>query len=135
MCSLNLKSGTTVLATIRTVAKQNNWPLIPILHENIVRFVGFQNGQIYFEISNHTEFGLPIDILNTNKEKINKIELLRTIHTIKNEHNEVLGCAIVLDEYITHKGGHLMFNGEKFRCCGLIIVVLIESLSLLPSGK
>jgi hypothetical protein len=74
--SLNLKSGTIALASIRTVNKHNNKPLIHILHEKVVRFAGSQNGEIYFEIANHSEFDLTIDILNTNKDKINKIDLL-----------------------------------------------------------
>jgi hypothetical protein len=66
MNSLNLKRGTIVLASIRTVNKHNNKPLIIILHENVVRFAGSQNREMYFEIANHSEFDLTIDILNTN---------------------------------------------------------------------
>jgi hypothetical protein len=92
-----LKSGTTVLASIRTVTKQNNKTLIPILHGKTVRFVGFQNGEIYFDTTNHTEFDLTIDILNTNKEMINKIDLLRPFQTIKVDRKQILVCAMVLD--------------------------------------
>jgi hypothetical protein len=70
--TLNLKSGTIILAYIRIVYKHTNKPVTPILHEDTVRFSGDQNGEIYFEIANHSEFYLTIDILNTNKDKINK---------------------------------------------------------------
>jgi hypothetical protein len=115
--------------------KQNNKTLIPIFHENAVRFVGSQNGEIYFEITNHTEFDVTIDILNTNKEKVNKIDLLRPFQTIKVERNEILGCAMVLDEYITDKGGNLMFSDEKSRCFGLIRVGFDRTLGFSSSWE
>ena len=84
MNSLNLKSGSKILAFIRIVNKHHsNRPLVPILHENTVRFVGYP-GEIYFEIVNHTEFDLTIDILNTNNDKINKIDLLRPFQNNNN---------------------------------------------------
>jgi hypothetical protein len=46
---------------------------------------------------NHSELDLTIDILNTNKDKINKIELLPPFEMIKVERNEILGCAMVLE--------------------------------------
>ena len=73
--TLDLKNGEQVLASIRVVYKNTNKPLVPLLHENTVRFVGNQNGGIYFEVMNNTEFDLTIDILCTNKDKINKIDL------------------------------------------------------------
>jgi hypothetical protein len=83
MDSLNLKRGTIVLASITTVNEHNNKPIIPILHENVVPFAGSQNGDIYFETVNHSEFDLTTDILNTNKDKINKPDLLRPFEMIK----------------------------------------------------
>ena len=78
MCQvLSLKSGAKVLASIRIINKRTGRPLTQILHENTVRFVVSENGEICFEIMNQTEFDLTIDILNTNKDKINKIDLLR----------------------------------------------------------
>jgi hypothetical protein len=124
MCFLNLKSGETVLASIGIVTKQNDKPLVPILsHDNTtVRFAASQNGEIYFEITNCTEFDLKIDILNTNMDKINKINLLKPYKTIRIERNEILGCAMVLAEYITDRGEHLYFDDEKSRCFGLLKV-------------
>ena len=118
--TLILKSGSEVLASIRIMNRRNNRPLTPILHENTVRFVGSENGEIYFEVMNQTAFDLTIDILNTNKDKINKIDLLRPYEKIIIERNEVLGCSMVLEEYITDKGGPLMFRDEKSRCLGEI---------------
>jgi hypothetical protein len=69
---------------------------------------------------NNTEFDLTIDILNTNKDKINKIDLLKPFQKIIIERNEVLGCAMVLEEYITDRGKPLMFSDEKSRCFGEI---------------
>jgi len=100
--------------------RRTNGPLTPILHENTVRFVGSENGEIYFEVMNQTAFDLTIDILNTNKDNINKIDLLRPYEKIIIERNEVLGCSMVLEEYITDKGGPLMFRDEKSRCLGEI---------------
>ena len=78
MCqTLNLKRGAITLASLRIMNKQTNRPLVPILHENTFRFVGDQNGEIYFEIINQTQFDLTIDILNASKDKINKIDLLK----------------------------------------------------------
>ena len=57
-----------------------NRTLISVLLENTVRFVGYP-GEIYFEIANHTEFDLTIDILNTNNDKNNKIDFLRPFQT------------------------------------------------------
>ena len=73
--TLNLKIGAKVLAYIRIMNKRTNNPFVPILQENTVRFAGDQKGEIYLEVMNHTEFDLTIDILNTNKDKINKIDL------------------------------------------------------------
>ena len=50
--TLNLKSGAQELASVRVVHKNTNKPLVPILHENTVRFAGDQNGEIYFEVMN-----------------------------------------------------------------------------------
>jgi hypothetical protein len=118
--TLNLKSGTQVLASVRVVYKNNNKPLVPIRHENTVRFTGDQNGEIYFEVMNNTEYDLTIDIMNTNKDKINKVDLLRPFQRIIIERNEVLGCAMILKEYITDRGKLLMFSDEKVRCFGEI---------------
>jgi hypothetical protein len=74
---LNLKGGAKILASIRIMNRRTGRSLIPVLHENIVRFVGSENGEIHFEIMNQTEFDLTIDILNMNNDKINKIDLLR----------------------------------------------------------
>jgi hypothetical protein len=62
MDSLNLKSGTILVTSIRTANKHNNKPLIPVLHENIVRFARSQNGEIYFKSVNHSEFDLTVSI-------------------------------------------------------------------------
>jgi hypothetical protein len=70
--TINLKSGAKTLASIRIMNKCANRFLTPILHENTVRFVGDQNGEIYFEIMNHTEYDLTIGIFNINNDKINK---------------------------------------------------------------
>jgi hypothetical protein len=118
--NLKFKSGTQVLASVRVVYKNTNTPLVPILHENTVRFAGDQNGEIYFEVMNNTEYDLTIDIPNTNKDKINKIDLLRPFQRIMIERNEVLGCAMILEEYITDRGKPLMFSDEKVRCFGEI---------------
>jgi len=117
---LNLKSGSLVLASIRIVNRRTNRLLTPILLENTVRFVGFENGEIYFEIMNQSDFDLTIDILNRNKDKINKIDLLRPFERLIIERNEILGCSMVLEEYITDKGQPLMFKDEKSRCLGEI---------------
>jgi len=109
-----------VLASIRIMNRRTNRPLTPILHENTVWFVGSENGEIYFEVMNQTAFDLTIDILNTNKGKINTIDLLRPYEKIVIERNEVLGCSMVLEEYITDKGNRLMFRDEKSRCLGEI---------------
>jgi hypothetical protein len=113
--TLNLKSGAKVLASIRIMNRRSNRPLVPILHEKTFRFVGDQNFKIYFEVMNHTECDLTIDILNTNNDKINKIDLLRPF-----ECNEILGCSMILEEYITDRGKPLMFSGESSRCLGEI---------------
>ena len=118
--ALNLKSGSKVLASIRIMNRRTNKSLTPVLHENTVRFVGSENGAIYFEVMKQTAFDLTIDILNTNKDKINKIDLLRPFEKIIIESNEVLGCSMVLEEYITDKGGPLMLRDEKSRCLGEI---------------
>ena len=117
--TLNLKSGSKVLASIRIVNRCTNRSLKSILHENTVRFVGSE-GEINFEVMNQTEFDLTIDILNTNNDKINKINLIRPFEKIIIERNEVLGCSMVLEEYITDKGQPLMFRDEKSRCLGEI---------------
>jgi len=77
--TLVLKNGEHVLASIRVVYKNTNKLLVPLLHENTVRFVGDRNGEIYFEVINNTEFDLTIDILNKNKDKINKIVIFKTV--------------------------------------------------------
>ena len=118
--TLNLKSGVKVLASIRIMNKQTNITLVPVLHENTVRFVGDQSGEIYFEIINQTQFDLTIDILNINKDKINKIDLLKPFAKLIIERNEVLGCSMILEEYITDRGNPLMFNEEKSPCLGEI---------------
>jgi len=46
--------------------KCTNRFLTPNLHENTLRFVGDQNGEIYFETMNHTEYDLTIGIFNIN---------------------------------------------------------------------
>ena len=69
---------------------------------------------------NHKEFDLTIDILNTNKDKINKIDILRPFERIIIERNEVLGCAMISEEYITDKAKPLRFSDERSRCFGEI---------------
>jgi len=66
------------------VYKHTDKPLTPLLHEDTVQFARDQNGEIYFEIINHREFDLTIAILNTNKDKINKTDLLRPFQKIIN---------------------------------------------------
>jgi hypothetical protein len=110
---LNLKSGTQVLASVRVVYKNTNKPLVPLLHEHTVRFVGDRDEEVHFEVMNNTEYDLTIDIMNTNKDKINKIDLLRSFQRIIIERNEVLGCAMILEEYIT----------DRDRLCGLVVRV------------
>jgi len=118
--TLNLKSGVQVLASIRVLYRNTNKHLTPLIHENTVRFVGDQNGEICFEVMNHAEFDLTIDILNTNKNTINKIELLKQFQMIIIERNEVLGCTMVFEEFITDRGKLLMFSDERSRCFGEI---------------
>ena len=77
--TLNLKIGSIVLASVRIVNRRSNRSLTPILHENTVRFVGSEKGEIYFEVVNQTAFDLTIDIPNTNKDKIKKIDQLRPL--------------------------------------------------------
>ena len=101
--TLNFKSAVEELASIKIMNKHTNKPLTPILRVDTLRFSGDQNGEVCFEFVNHTEFDLTIDIPNTNKDKIHKIDLLKPFETII-ERNEVLGCAMVLEEYITDKG-------------------------------
>jgi hypothetical protein len=74
---------------------------------------------MYFEIVNNSELDLTIDILNTNKDKIKKIELLRPFETIKVERNEIVSCAMILEGYYTYKGEHLMFRDERSQCFGV----------------
>jgi len=118
--TLKLKSGSKVLASVRIINRRTGRPLVPVLNENTVRFVGSENGDIYFEVMNQTEFDLTIDVLNTNNDKINKIDLLSPFQTIIIERNEVLGCSMLLEEYVTDKGQPLMFNDEGSRCLGEI---------------
>jgi hypothetical protein len=120
--TLNLKSGALTLASIRIMHKRTDRPLVTILHEDTVRFAGDQNGEIYFEVMNHTEFDLTTNILNTNKDKIKIIELLRLFQRIIIERNEVVGCAMILEEYATDKGKPLMFFDERSRCFGKITI-------------
>jgi len=89
--TLYLKSGAKTLASIRIMNKCTNIFLTTFLHENTVRIVGDKNGEIYFEIMNHTEYDLIIDILNINNANINKIDLLRPFERIIIDRNEVLG--------------------------------------------
>ena len=118
--ALNLKGGKELLASIRIINKRTNKPLTPILYEDTFRLVGEQNKEIYFKNANHSEFHLTIDILNTNKDKINKIDLLRSFQTIIIERNEIIGCAMVLEQYITNRGTPLMFRDERSQCFGEI---------------
>ena len=55
---------------------------------------------------------LTIDIFNTNKDKLNKIDLLRPFQKKIIERNEILGCAMILEEYITDRRTHLMFRDD-----------------------
>jgi len=48
--ALNLKSGSIVLASVGIITRRTIRPLVPILHENTVRFMGSDNGEIYFEV-------------------------------------------------------------------------------------
>jgi hypothetical protein len=114
--TLNLKSGSKVLESVRIINRRTGRPLVPILHENTVRYVGSENGEIYFKVMNQTEFDLTIDVLNTNNDKINKIDLLRPFEKIIIELNDVLGCSMVLEGYVTDKGQPFMFNDERSRC-------------------
>jgi hypothetical protein len=75
MDSLNLKSGRTVRASIRVLDKDYSH-FMPVLEENALRFVG-SLAEIHFKITDHSEFDLTVDVLNTNKEKINKIDLFK----------------------------------------------------------
>ena len=93
---------------------------MPHLYENTARFVGDRNGEIYFEVMNNKDFDLTIDILNTNKDNINKIDLLKPLLNIIIERNQVLDCAMVLEEYITDRGKPLLFIDERSRCFGEI---------------
>lgn len=122
MDTLNLKIGKTIIATIKVTTILNT-TLKPILCNNVVRFVGTQqdNGsEVMFVVGNRSEFDLTIDIHNMNDERINKINLLRPFETITISRNEVLGCAMVLDEYLNPEP--LMFQDEKKRCLGTIKV-------------
>ena len=122
MCqTLNFKSESKVLASIRIINRHTNRTLVPVLHENTVRFVGSENGEIYFEVMKQTEFDLTIDILNINNDKINEINLLRPFEKII-ERNKVLGCSMILEEYIIDKGQPLTFNDERSRYLGEIKV-------------
>ena len=120
--SLNLKSGAQVLVSVRVLYKNTNKTLTPLLHENTLRFVGDQNGEIYFEVINNTKFDLTIDILNKNKDKFNKVDLLKPFQRIVIERNEVLGCSMVFEEYITDRGYPLMFSDERSRFFGEITI-------------
>jgi hypothetical protein len=46
--------------------------------------------------------------------------VLRPFETILIDRNKILGCAMVLEEYITEKGEHLLFRDEKSMCFGVI---------------
>jgi hypothetical protein len=118
--TLNLKCGSKVLASVRIINRRTGKPLVPILHETTVRFAGSENGEIYFEIMNQTEFDLTIVVLNINNDKIKKIDLLRPFEKIIIERNDVLGCSMILEYYVTDKGQPLMFNDERARCLGEI---------------
>jgi hypothetical protein len=61
-------------------------------------------------------FDLTIDILNTNNDKNNKIDLLRPFQQITIERNDVLGCSMVLEQNVNDKGQPLTFGNEKCRC-------------------
>ena len=67
---------------------------------------------------------LTIGIFNTNNDKINKIDLPRPFERITIKRNDVLGCAMILEEYISDKGKPLMFTDEKSRCLGEIKIAL-----------
>jgi hypothetical protein len=67
-----------------------------------------------------TELDLTIDILNNNTHKINKIDLLRPFQSLIIESYEVVGCAMILEEYITDKGKPLMLSDKRSRCFGKI---------------
>lgn len=107
---------------------------MPVLEKNAVRFVGYP-GDIHFEIANHSKFDLTIDILNTNKEKINKIDLLRHFQTILIDRNEVLGCAMVLEEYITDHGNVSFLKTKTQSASGTLKLGLILHLEQLAHGK
>ena len=123
---MNLESGAITLASVRVINKRANKSLVPFLHENTVRFVGDPNGGMYFEVMNHTEFDLTVDILNTNTDEINKIDLLTSFQRIIIGRKGVLGCAMILEEYITDKEKPLIFNDERSRCFGEITIGFVR---------
>ena len=65
--------------------------------------------------------------MNTNKHKINNIDLFKPLEKLINERNEVLGCSMILEEYITDRGNPLMFNEEKSRCFGEIKIGFVRA--------
>jgi len=54
--TINLQSSAKTLAFIKIMNICTNKILTTILHENTVGIVGNQNGEIYFEIMNNTEY-------------------------------------------------------------------------------
>jgi len=70
--TLNLKNGSKILASIRIITGRTSRPLVPNLHDNTVRFVGLENGEIYFQVMNQAEFDLTLHVLNTNNDKLTK---------------------------------------------------------------
>jgi len=50
--ALNLKSSSKLLVSVRIINRRTSRTLVPILHENTFRFMGSENGEIYFEVMN-----------------------------------------------------------------------------------
>ena len=118
--ALIFKSGTKILSSIRTINKYTNKPPTTFLYEDTFRFVGDQNEVAYFDIANHAQFDLTLHLLSTNKDEINKFDQLRQFQTIVIERNKILGCAMILEEYITDRGSIPMFTDERSRYFGEI---------------
>jgi len=126
MDTLKLTSGDEVMASIKVLTVEGAYALEPMMDDRkaSVRFVGQRKcigDEVGFEVCNYTSFDITIDILNTNGDSINKINLLRRGETIRIRRNEVLGCAMVLDEYLNN-GKPLASEDEKKRCYGTIKV-------------
>ena len=84
---------------------------------------------------NHTECDLTIAIFNTSNDKINKLDVLRPFERRIIERSEVLGCAIILEDYITDKGKPLMFTYEKSQCLGEIEIGVVRVFGANSSWK